>query len=39
MSNSILQPKAEVVAGYEPIVPSFQGQISESRSSEDYCIQ
>jgi cytochrome c oxidase subunit II len=27
--DSILRPKAEVVAGYEPLMPSFEGQISE----------
>jgi cytochrome c oxidase subunit 2 len=28
--DSILRPKAQVVAGYEPVMPSFEGQISES---------
>ncbi len=28
--DSILMPKSEVVAGYEPLMPSFQGQINES---------
>jgi cytochrome c oxidase subunit 2 len=28
--DSILMPKSEVVAGYEPIMPSFAGQISEN---------
>ena len=28
--DSILRPKAQVVAGYEPVMPSFQDQISES---------
>ncbi len=28
--DSILMPKNEVVAGYEPLMPSFQGQINES---------
>jgi len=27
--DSILRPKSQVVAGYEPIMPSFEGQISE----------
>jgi cytochrome c oxidase subunit 2 len=27
--DSILRPKYQVVAGYEPVMPSFQGQISE----------
>jgi cytochrome c oxidase subunit 2 len=27
--ESILNPKAKVVAGYEPVMPTFQGQISE----------
>ena len=27
--DSILRPKAQVVAGYEPVMPSFQDQISE----------
>lgn len=27
--DSILMPKSEVVAGYQPIMPSFQGQIAE----------
>lgn len=29
--RSILQPGAEVVAGYQPIMPSYQGQISEDQ--------
>jgi cytochrome c oxidase subunit 2 len=28
--DSILRPKQEVVAGYQPLMPSFQGRISES---------
>ena len=28
--DSILRPKSEVVAGYEPVMPSFEGQISEA---------
>ncbi|MGZ3471052.1 MAG: cytochrome c oxidase subunit II [Isosphaeraceae bacterium] len=28
--DSILRPKSEVVAGYEPVMPSFEGQITES---------
>ncbi len=27
--DSILRPKSQVVAGYEPLMPSFEGQISE----------
>jgi cytochrome c oxidase subunit 2 len=27
--DSILMPKSQVVAGYEPVMPSFQGRISE----------
>ena len=27
--DSILLPKAQVVAGYEPVMPSFQDQLSE----------
>jgi cytochrome c oxidase subunit 2 len=27
--ESILQPTAQVVNGYQPIMPTFQGQISE----------
>ena len=27
--DSVLLPRKEVVAGYEPIMPSFQGQIAE----------
>src|SRR5205823_2265758 len=27
--ESILQPAAKVVAGYEPIMPSYEGQIGE----------
>jgi cytochrome c oxidase subunit 2 len=29
LRDSILLPKRDVVAGYEPIMPSFQGQLSE----------
>lgn len=29
LRDSILLPKRDVVAGYEPIMPSFQGQVSE----------
>jgi cytochrome c oxidase subunit II len=28
--DSILRPKQEVVAGYQPLMPSFEGQINES---------
>ena len=27
--DSILMPKSQVVAGYEPVMPSYKGQISE----------
>ena len=27
--ESILQPTAKIVAGYEPIMPVFEGQVSE----------
>lgn len=27
--DSVLRPKSQVVAGYEPLMPSFEGQISE----------
>jgi cytochrome c oxidase subunit 2 len=30
LRDSILLPKRDVVAGYEPIMPSFQGQLDES---------
>jgi cytochrome c oxidase subunit II len=33
LRDSILLPKRDVVAGYEPIMPSFQGQLSESELS------
>lgn len=29
--ESILNPRAKLVAGYEPIMPSFQGQVSEEQ--------
>ncbi|WP_166254583.1 cytochrome c oxidase subunit II [Marinobacter salicampi] len=29
LRNSILQPQKHVVAGYEPVMPSYKGQISE----------
>jgi cytochrome c oxidase subunit 2 len=29
--ESILDPKAKVVAGYEPIMPTFRGQVSEEQ--------
>jgi cytochrome c oxidase subunit 2 len=28
--ESILQPQAKIVAGYEPIMPTFEGQVSEA---------
>ncbi len=29
LRESILQPRAKIVEGYEPIMPVFEGQISE----------
>ncbi|MBK9713945.1 MAG: cytochrome c oxidase subunit II [Kouleothrix sp.] len=29
--NSILLPQSQVVAGYQPVMPSFKGQVSESQ--------
>jgi cytochrome c oxidase subunit 2 len=29
--ESVTNPKAKVVAGYEPIMPTFQGQVSEEQ--------
>jgi cytochrome c oxidase subunit II len=29
LRESILRPNAKIVAGYPPIMPTFQGQISE----------
>jgi len=29
LRDSILLPKRDVVAGYQPIMPSFQGQLDE----------
>lgn len=31
LRDSILQPEKEIVAGYEPIMPSFSGQIDEEQ--------
>jgi cytochrome c oxidase subunit 2 len=31
MRESILLPKAKVVLGYSPIMPSFQGQMTEEQ--------
>jgi cytochrome c oxidase subunit 2 len=31
MRESILLPKAKIVAGYSPIMPSFQGQMTEEQ--------
>jgi len=31
LRDSILLPKRDVVAGYEPIMPSFQGQVDEAQ--------
>jgi mono/diheme cytochrome c family protein len=32
--NSILIPKSQVVAGYQPIMPSFQGQLSQEQLAQ-----
>jgi cytochrome c oxidase subunit 2 len=29
--ESILNPRAKVVAGYQPVMPTFQGQVSEEQ--------
>jgi cytochrome c oxidase subunit 2 len=29
--ESILQPNAKIVAGYQPVMPSFQGQLTEEQ--------
>ena len=29
--ESIINPTAKVVAGYEPVMPSFEGQVSEDQ--------
>ena len=29
--ESILQPKAKIVAGYQPVMPTFQGLVSEEQ--------
>jgi cytochrome c oxidase subunit 2 len=34
LRDSILQPKRDVVAGFEPIMPSFAGQLSEGELQE-----
>ena len=34
LRTSILQPQQQIVAGYEPLMPSFQGQLSESQIIE-----
>ena len=31
LRESILNPQAKVVAGFQPIMPTFQGQVSEER--------
>ncbi|MEM6455294.1 MAG: hypothetical protein AAF772_09400, partial [Acidobacteriota bacterium] len=31
LRESILNPRAKVVMGYQPIMPTFQGQISEEK--------
>jgi cytochrome c oxidase subunit 2 len=31
MRESLLLPKAKIVAGYSPIMPSFQGQMTEEQ--------
>jgi cytochrome c oxidase subunit 2 len=32
--NSILNPTAQVVAGYQPVMPSFRGQVSDAELSQ-----
>src|ERR1039458_1201765 len=34
LRESILRPAAKVVAGYEPVMPTFQGLVTEERSEE-----
>ncbi len=34
LRTSILQPQEQIVAGYEPLMPSFQGQLSEGEVIE-----
>jgi cytochrome c oxidase subunit 2 len=29
--ESILQPNAKIVAGYQPVMPTFQGQLTEEQ--------
>jgi cytochrome c oxidase subunit 2 len=29
LRESILQPNAKIVAGYQPLMPTFQGQVTE----------
>ncbi|PYU82326.1 MAG: cytochrome c oxidase subunit II, partial [Acidobacteria bacterium] len=29
--ESILQPNAKIVAGYQPLMPTFQGQLTEEQ--------
>jgi cytochrome c oxidase subunit 2 len=32
--ESILQPQAKIVKGFQPIMPSFQGQLTEEQISD-----
>jgi cytochrome c oxidase subunit II len=34
MRESIVLPKAKIVAGYSPIMPSFQGQLTEEQIND-----
>jgi cytochrome c oxidase subunit 2 len=34
LRESILQPNAKMVAGYPPIMPTYQGQLSEEQITE-----
>jgi cytochrome c oxidase subunit 2 len=32
--ESILQPQAKIVKGFQPVMPSFQGQLTEEQISD-----
>jgi cytochrome c oxidase subunit 2 len=34
LRESILNPNAKIVAGYAPVMPSYQGQISEDQLNQ-----
>ena len=38
MRESILLPKAKIVLGYTPIMPSFQGQLTEEQTQQCDCL-